>query len=133
MSNKKPVEFAPAQIVNLFRALQGVGGGDIPKARRISREIRDMPWLFYDPANGHYSPIPSEVPAECILHLKPSDLPMLWGVIKEDLLQEPTLAKLDLLESFSVVLQQEPAFANLMEVYDDDQCEDPAEGDQKEG
>jgi hypothetical protein len=120
MTDKKPVEFTPAQVVTIFKGALDIGGDDVPKAYRLSRMIKKLDWIKTDQKSGGWALIPPKVPDAQELQLKPTDIPAVYRIAKFDLLRGVTPGKLDMLECFAEICGEEEDFAKVQAEYEDE-------------
>ena len=137
---KAPKAFTADQVINIFSYAQGVTGADFPRAFRITREIRSLKeFKEVKGANGQKivgiergkDDDGKFLPDEIFLHLKPTDLPAIWGWIKERRIGDPKNpldpGTLIALEDMATCLGQEADYATVVE----DMAKEPEEKEEE--
>lgn len=75
---KVPVKFTSDQVFAIYVAARGVGGADFQAARRIVREIKNLPEFVRD--SQYIGIVPDR---DIFLHLRKSDFGRVWEWCKE--------------------------------------------------
>ena len=125
---KAPKAFTAEQVSNIFAYAQGVTGADFPRAFRITKEIRALKEFKEVKAPNGQRLVGIErakdeagkfLPDEIFLHLKPTDLPAIWGWIKDRRIGDPKNpldpGTLIALEDMAKCLGQEADYATIVE------------------
>jgi len=129
---KAPIELSSINLIPIYLGAGNAVGEDASPAYRIRKQIKKIEWFITDPRSNGCALSP-KAPSTHFLQVKAEDPGRLFKWATAFMMQEPTPAKMDMLENLATELNQQEAFEKVLADFEDNDEEADGEGDKDEG